>query len=119
MMAVRGFNYIFYPGLLMILFSPGTSTFAIENVPDLLAQCYDCHGQHGHSDSPEMPIIAGYSKTYIMDTMTEYRHSERPCHETRYLTGPRKGQTDDMCRVARELSRQETEIIADTLSKET
>lgn len=117
-MTSKNINIIFLHSLFVFLLSLSAATSASDDVLDLLEQCYNCHGPHGQSVTPEMPIIAGYSKTYIMDTMTEYRHSERPCHETRYVSGPHKGQTDDMCRVARELSRQETEMIGDNLSRE-
>ena len=116
-MTVKYLNIIFQHGLLACLLSLGTTSPAFADVLESLDRCYDCHGPQGQSVTPEMPIIAGYSKTYILDTMTDYRHSERPCHEARYVSGPNKGHTEDMCGVARKLSILETEMIAEHLSK--
>ena len=117
-MTGKKISIILQHGLFMCLLSFGTTSHAsAEDVLVLMEQCFNCHGPGGQSVTPEMPIIAGYSAQYIIDTMTEYRHSERPCHEARYVTGPHKGQTDDMCRIARELTIRETEAIADHLSR--
>ena len=110
-------NSIFQHGLLVCLFSCGMTNLALAGVIVSLEQCYDCHGPQGQSVTPEMPIIAGYSKAYILDTMADYRHNERPCHEARFVTGPNKGHTEDMCGIARKLSILDTETIAEHLSK--
>lgn len=117
-MTIKNITIILQQGLLAGLLSLGMTSPATADLLDALEQCYNCHGHKGQSVTPEMPIIAGYSVTYITDTMTEYRHSERPCHEARYVSGPHKGQTDDMCSIARKLSRTETETIAEHLTKE-
>lgn len=118
-MTAKNINILLQHGLFACLLSLGATTPASADVIDSLQQCYNCHGPKGQSVTPEMPIIAGYSKTYILDTMTDYRHSERPCHEARYVSGPEKGHTEDMCGVARRLTILETEMIAEHLSKET
>jgi cytochrome subunit of sulfide dehydrogenase len=41
-------------------------------------QCLPCHGKDGVSVIPTMPAIAGYSKTYIVNALTEYKLDERP-----------------------------------------
>lgn len=117
-MTDRYLNIVFQHGLLACLLSLGTTSIATAGVLDSLEQCYDCHGQQGQSVTPEMPIIAGYSKAYLLDTMADYRHSERPCHEARFVTGPNKGHTEDMCGIARKLSILDTEMIAEHLSKQ-
>ena len=117
-MTIKNITIILQQGLFASLLSLGTTSLATADILEALEQCYSCHGHKGQSVTPEMPIIAGYSVTYLMDTMTEYRHSERPCHEARYVSGQHKGETDDMCGVARKLSIVETEKISEHLAKE-
>ena len=95
-MIVKNIHILFQYTLLVCLFSLPTINPASADVLDSLEQCYNCHGPKGQSVTPEMPIIAGYSVTYLLDTMTDYRHNERPCHEARYVSGPEKGHTEDM-----------------------
>ena len=40
-------------------------------------QCVTCHGKDGVSVIPTMPVIAGLSKQYIINTMNEYKLDER------------------------------------------
>jgi len=83
-----------------------------------LESCYHCHGEDGASTEPEIPSIGGLSAPYIIDTMLTYRNDERPCQETEFPVGPRKGEKTDMCVTARDLSEAQTEEIAEHLAKE-
>jgi len=40
--------------------------------------CAGCHGTDGVSNGPAIPTIAGISKDYFIDAMTEYRDDVRP-----------------------------------------
>ena len=109
---------ILQPILFACFLTLNAASSASADVLESLEQCYDCHGPQGQSVTPEMPIIAGYSKSYILEAMSDYRHSDRPCHEARFVSGPNKGHTEDMCGIARKLSILETEMIAEHLSKQ-
>ncbi len=109
--------------LSLLCLSAGASTFGIVELSaagllEELESCFTCHGLHGASTEPDVPIIGGFSATYMIDTMAAYRHNERPCHETEIRTGPRKGDKTDMCVIARELSEAHTEEIAKHLASE-
>jgi len=91
----------------------GTST---ADVQENLETCYSCHGKDGASTEEEIPIIGGYSATYITDSMTAYRNKERPCPETEIRSGPHKGDKKDMCAVAKDLSEADTKQVADHLA---
>ncbi|MDH3671581.1 MAG: c-type cytochrome [Gammaproteobacteria bacterium] len=45
---------------------------------ELVQQCVACHGEDGVSIVPSAPVIAGYSKQYIIDSMINYKLDERP-----------------------------------------
>jgi sulfide dehydrogenase cytochrome subunit len=66
--------------------------------------CAACHGKEGVSAEAEVPTIAGFSAQYIIDNMDAYRNKDRTCVEVKYPAGPKKGQTTDMCRIAKEVS---------------
>lgn len=79
---------------------------------ELVKPCADCHGEDGASTEPEVPIIGGFSATYTTDSMIAYQGEERPCPESEYVTGDKKGQKTTMCGIARELSENDIEKIA-------
>jgi len=66
--------------------------------------CNNCHGKDGVSTDSKVPTIAGQSATYISDSMKNYKKKDRPCVETKYLSGDKKGQKTDMCKLSGELS---------------
>jgi len=94
------------------------SNAAIADVEKDLQTCYDCHGKDGASTEPEIPIIGGYSATYIIDSMIAYQNEERPCQKTEIPDGPRKGEKEDMCAIAKNLSEADTEAMAEHLASE-
>ena len=40
---------------------------------ELARQCEECHGEQGHSDTPDIPSIAGFSMLATMDLLDTYR----------------------------------------------
>ena len=75
--------------------------------------CMDCHGKDGASTETDVPIIGGISRQYLIDNMAAYREKSRPCPETRYRAGDKTRAPTDMCRIAADLSPQDTEKVAD------
>lgn len=59
--------------------------------------CEACHGKDGASTQPDIPIIGGYSAEYLTGELQAYAKKERPCHETTFPDGPKKGEKSDMC----------------------
>jgi sulfide dehydrogenase cytochrome subunit len=74
------------------------------DVTKLVEACANCHGKDGASTESDVPIIGGYSASYIVGNMAAYKKKERSCPETKYRSGEKKGTTTDMCKIAGELS---------------
>jgi len=92
-------------------FSLANGVCAAE-VVKLVETCTSCHGKDGASTEPEVPIIGGYSVSYLSDSLTAYQQKERPCPETKIRAGEKKGTTTDMCKVAKDLSEGDVEKVA-------
>ena len=67
-------------------------------------QCFQCHGKGGASADSSIPIIGGYSSKYIVDSFKLFKKKERHCAEVAIVSGPKKGQKSDMCKVSADLS---------------
>lgn len=74
------------------------------DAPKAAESCTACHGKDGNSTDANVPSIASYSEEYLARSLTRYQKKERPCVETEYLSGSKKGTKTDMCKVAAELS---------------
>jgi sulfide dehydrogenase cytochrome subunit len=83
----------------------------------VLETCASCHGKDGASTSGEVPIIGGYSATYLSESLTNYKNKTRPCPKATYSAGAMKGQSGDMCTIAAALSDADITAVADALSK--
>jgi len=102
----------------LVLFAALTLTAtAHADLNGALETCAGCHGKDGASGSPDMPIIGGYSATYLSGSLTNYKNKARPCPKATYNAGAKKGQDSDMCTVAAALSDADITAIADYLSK--
>jgi cytochrome subunit of sulfide dehydrogenase len=93
------------------------SAGARADVAAALETCAGCHGNDGASTSSEVPIIGGYSATYLADSLNNYKNKARPCPKANYSAGAQKGQSSDMCTIAAALSDADVTAIADALSK--
>ena len=67
-------------------------------------QCVQCHGKGGASTDSAIPIIGGYSSKYIVDSFKLFKKKERHCAEVAIVSGPKKGQKSDMCKISADLS---------------
>ncbi|HYA37899.1 MAG TPA: c-type cytochrome [Candidatus Methylomirabilis sp.] len=95
------------------LFSLAVATSAAADVNKMVETCAACHGKEGDSHESDVPTIGGMSAPYIKDNLTAYKNKERPCPETKFHEGPKKGQKTDMCQVAKELSDGDMKELAD------
>jgi sulfide dehydrogenase cytochrome subunit len=99
--------------LAIALTAAATINVSAADVLGLVEPCAGCHGKDGASTESDIPIIGGYSATYIIDTMVAFKGKERPCEETEIRTGPKKGERTDMCKIATDLSEADTQLVAD------
>ena len=106
-------KFLSLSGLALGMAITGVSDVVAADVLELVEPCAGCHGKDGVSTEPDIPIISGNSAVYIKDTMVAYSNKERPCAEVKINAGPKKGELDDMCKIAKALSESETKLIAD------
>jgi len=99
----------------------GTALFSLllatsvsaADVANIVKDCDDCHGKDGASTTPEIPIIGGISALVLSDAMIAYKGEERPCPESEYVTGGKKGQKTTMCKVSADLSEDQINQLGD------
>lgn len=82
------------------------------DAPKAAESCIACHGKDGNNKEAAIPNIASYSEEYLVGTMKKYQNKERPCVETEYPGGSKKGSKTDMCKVAAEVSEADIAKIA-------
>lgn len=90
-----------------------TTNVSAAEVAKLIEDCDQCHGKDGASTEPEIPIIGGISALVLNDTMIAYKGKERPCPETEYPAGAKKGQKTTMCKLSADLSEDEIKQLGD------
>lgn len=83
------------------------------DVNKLVEACASCHGKDGASTESDVPIIGGYSAPFMIDSLTAYKKKGRPCPETKYRNGAKKGEKTDMCQVAKDLSDADIKQVAE------
>jgi sulfide dehydrogenase cytochrome subunit len=52
---------------------------SVVATPSALPTCVGCHGTHGGSQDPDIPIIASMSQTYLQDQLVIFQEAARPC----------------------------------------
>jgi len=92
------------------------SAFGADGATILDQQCVACHGKNGISTESMIPIIAGYSQKYIVDSIGLFKKKTRFCAEVTIPSGPKKGSKSDMCKVVANLSDEDVEAVARHLS---
>lgn len=82
---------------------------------ELTDKCDNCHGKNGNSEDGKVPNIAGYSSTYLEDTLNAYKEGDRPGIKYK----PKKGDETDMAEIAKKLSDDDIVAIAKHYSEQT
>jgi sulfide dehydrogenase cytochrome subunit len=101
------------------LFSLAIATGAwAADIHKLVEDCTHCHGKGGASTEPDVPIIGGYSADYIFSSLTALKNQERPCPETEYRSGDKKGTKTDMCQVVKDMSHSDIKQVAQYFSEQ-
>lgn len=67
---------------------------------ELIDSCNTCHGKDGNSTNENVPSIAGYSATYITDSLNAFKEGSRPAAKFK----PENGTETDMGEVAKKMS---------------
>ena len=98
----------------LLAFGASAPAFA-GGLSDMVKECEECHGKDGNSEHPEVPNIAGYSATYIHDAMMAYQSGDRPGVKFK----EEDGEETDMNEVAKKLSEDDINALADYFSKKT
>jgi sulfide dehydrogenase cytochrome subunit len=98
---------------LAILLAATALPAAAADIATLTAPCENCHGKDGASADSKYPIIGGMSSSYISDSLATYRDKKRPCVDVKFLSGPHKGETSNMCKSAENLSEDDATAIGD------
>jgi sulfide dehydrogenase cytochrome subunit len=111
MMMQKSFRFALLAGAGLFGLSLATGAWAAD-LNKLVENCANCHGKDGASTESDVPIIGGYSEPFISDSLTAYQKKERPCPETKYRGGDKKGQKTDMCQVAKDLSEADIKQVA-------
>ncbi len=86
------------------------------DVPKVVEACESCHGPNGANTEPDVPNIGGYSKKYLLSTLQAFKTDKRPCPETEFRTGDKKGSKSSMCQIAKELDSKDVDEIAELFS---
>ncbi|HET6264971.1 MAG TPA: c-type cytochrome [Usitatibacter sp.] len=75
-------------------------------------QCAACHGKNGVSTESSIPIIAGYSSKYLVESLKNFKKKIRTCAEVTIPAGPKKGTKSDMCKIVAELPESDFEAVS-------
>jgi len=82
------------------------------DVATIAEQCAACHGKNGVSTESSIPIIAGYSSKYLVESLKNFKKKVRTCAEVSIPSGPKKGTKSDMCKVVADLPEGDFEAIS-------
>ncbi len=83
----------------------------------LAESCVNCHGKDGASAESDVPNIGGFSAAYFSDAMKAYKSKDRPCVETKFRSGDKKGTKSDMCQVVKDMSDADIKALAQYFSE--
>ena len=97
-----------YGGLTLLVASLASSLHAETGEEIANRLCADCHGEHGRSETRDIPSIGGFSEYAIIDLLDTYRHGFR---KARTVTLD-DGSENDMQQVVDALSADEIEAVA-------
>lgn len=88
------------------------------DVAKLVEPCFTCHGKGGVSNEADVPSIAGYSEDYFNLSLDMYVTKERPCVETEYHAGSKKGFKTDMCEIVKDLSESDIQLMGQYFARQ-
>lgn len=60
-----------------VLADPAAYSASVESGKRLATFCFNCHGEDGHSKTPETPNIAGQNAVYVLEQIRKFAAGER------------------------------------------
>jgi cytochrome subunit of sulfide dehydrogenase len=90
---------------------PFPNVASASDVAKLVEPCFACHGKNGVSTEADVPSIAGYSEDYFSQSLDMYVTKDRPCVETEYHSGSKKGVKTNMCEIVKDLSESDIQLM--------
>jgi cytochrome c553 len=69
-----------------------TGSLAAETIAERAAPCLACHGEHGQSETPEIPSLGGQTAPYALIQLYLFREKQRTVEVMNDMT---KAFTDD------------------------
>ena len=93
----------------LIIFSAATAA----DIDAIVESCNGCHGDNGVSQWTDMPTIAGVDTFVHSDALYNYRDEARPCALSDFRQGDTSRAATTMCEVAKALSDDDIEAIAE------
>lgn len=110
-----GFALLVFATLLGVSLSSAASA---ADVVKLIESCFTCHGKGGVSTEADVPSIASYSEEYFSLSLDMYLKKERPCIETEYHAGSKKGLKTDMCEIVKDLRESDIQLMGKYFSRQ-
>ena len=96
--------------ILLVIFACAFAQAA--SIDDTITICNDCHGAKGVSSDSDIPIIAGYSETTIIDMLAAYIDETRIAQKSKFRHGDTQRPETDMVTIAQDLSEEDIEALA-------
>lgn len=98
---------------LMILLIFANSPLLADDLNSVVEVCNACHGDDGVSQWSDIPTIAGIDAFTHSDALYQYRDEARPCAMCDYRQGDTSRPDTSMCEIAKALSDDQIEAIAE------
>jgi len=90
-----------------------------STIDDTITMCNDCHGKNGVSSDSDIPNIAGFSETTIVDMFTAYVDGTRIARSSKFRHGDTSRAETDMAVIAKELTESDIEALAKHYAEQT
>lgn len=100
---------------ILVLF---TSFCQASTIDETITMCNDCHGEKGISNDSDIPSIAGFSETTIVDMLVAYTDETRIARSTKFRHGDTQRPETDMVTITKALSEEYMEAIATYYSEQ-
>lgn len=99
--------------MVMLALTMLSASAPASDMADLVSECEACHGAAGVSGEEDVPSLAGKSVNYLREMLDQFYYYERHCKTTTYRHGDRAKTPMSMCNVAKSLSEDEKEALAE------
>jgi cytochrome c553 len=88
----RTFAFAWWLAAAAVAICAATGSLAAETIAERAAPCLACHGEHGQSETPEIPSLGGHTAPYALIQLYLFREKQRTVEVMNDMT---KAFTDD------------------------